>query len=152
MMKTQSRNLAIILFLVVVGCSPEPESLPTEGPTAPSEITVRVKLWDKTTRTFAGVRAEIWMQGHGPWFFDLSLGDIGYVNDLGKKPVNVEQELYIYPDGRNGTEIVYAFLLTPEMCPDGCDRDSILVSIYDDRVDVISAAGVEGTSSTFIRN
>jgi hypothetical protein len=145
------RNWTAVLIATVIlgtGCSrsePRESSVGTSDP----EIAVRVQVWDETTSRAPGDSAEVWLQGTGSWF--PNLGEGGDVKVLGKRLVDVDQELFIYPDGREGQEISAPFRLTREMCPDGCARDSFLISIYDDRVEVVAEALTGGPSRTFDR-
>ena len=58
-------------------------------------------------------RIEFWVRGLGSWYPDLHSG--GDVNTLGSFPVGEQQELFIYPDGRDGKEIRVLFRMTKEM-------------------------------------
>ena len=142
----------ILSTVILLGCSTPPEqpsTSPPAQPAAPSEVAVRVSVFDDTTSRPPGPRTEAWLRGFGSWFVDMRFG--GDVNVLGRKPIDVDQELFVYPDGRDGTEIRIPFRMTRDICPDGCARDTIMVDIYDDRVEVTATALIGEVSQTFDR-
>ena len=126
---------------------PTPEEI-TPPPATPSgsEIAVRVSAWvDPESRELLPSDAEVWFQGHGSLWLSRDP-----VKILGKRPPGQTQNLHIYPDGRDGKKIVVPITMTADMCPQGCDRDTILINISDDLVEVVGNA-VKNRSAIFRR-
>jgi len=82
-------------------------------------------------------KAEIWLRVHGTWWITPETQYGSAAKNLARREVGVHDKLYIYPDSRDGREIEVAFMMTPEMNPNRSDRDSIVVTIYDDAVEVV---------------
>jgi len=122
------------------------ESTPQQATPSSSEIAVRVSAWvHPESRELLSSDAEIWLQGHGSLWISRDP-----VKILGKRPPGQTENLHIYPDGRNGKQIVVPIKMTADMCPQGCDQDTILITITDDSVAVVGNA-VKNRSVTFSR-
>lgn len=122
------------------------ESTPRQATLSSSEIAVRVSVWvDPESKELLPSDAEIWFQGHGSLWISRDP-----VKILGKRPPGQTENLHIYPDGRDGRQFVVPITMTADMCPQGCDRDTILINISDDSVVVVGKA-VKNRSITFSR-
>ena len=104
-----------------------------------------VIVWDDTVSNPPDV--EVWVEGHGNWFPELTFGGDG--RPLGEFPVGVAAEFLVYPDGRGGTEIRVPFLMTEEVIS-GSDRDKVSVAIEDDKV-VVFGTPIVGLEIEFDR-
>lgn len=102
---------------------------------------LEIAVWDDTVNNSTGA-TEVWVDGYGSWFPDLTYGADS--RELGEFQVGVEADFLVYPDGRGGTEIRVPFLMTEEIIS-GSDRDMISVSIEDEKVGVFGTpiAGLE---------
>ena len=137
--------------------TPEPTPTPTASPTPDSgngqpgdaqEIDLRVSVFDDSVdRPLENF--EVWVRGYGLWYPDLSFG--GDVNTLGAFPVGElqEQNFFIYPDGRDGTEIRVEFEMTADMIS-GSVRDTVIVDVSDTTVTVTGTA-IPGITQEFER-
>ncbi len=67
----------------------------------------------------------------------------------GSFPIDELQEFFIYPDGREGTEIKVHFMMKADMIS-GSDRDTIHIVISDTEVTVTGTA-IEGIEKIFQR-
>lgn len=104
-----------------------------------------VIVWDDTKSNPPDV--EVWVEGHGSWFPDLTFGGDGRL--VGEFPVGVAAEFLVYPDGRAGTEIRVPFMMTEEIIS-GSDRDKVSVAIEDDKV-VVFGTPIVGLEIEFTR-
>lgn len=102
-----------------------------------NQIVVRVAVWDETEKNKLAEKAEIWFRGHGSWWLQQAAKNGGDVKDLGKRAAAETDKLFIYPDGRDGKEISVSIKMTESMCPNGCARDQIHVTITDSKVTVL---------------
>lgn len=104
------------------------------------DVVVRVVVYDETISRPLHPKAEIWMKSLGTWWIasDSKFG-AGFKN-IGGRRIGTEYQLYIYPDSRDGQEIVVSFQMTPEMNPNGSARDSIIITVFDKTVEVVSLA------------
>ena len=137
--------------------TPEPTPTPTASPTPDSgngqpgdaqEIDLRVSVFDDSVdRPLENF--EVWVRGYGSWYPDLTFG--GDVNTLGAFPVGElqEQNFFIYPDGRDGTEIRVEFEMTADMIS-GSVRDTVIVDVSDTTVTVTGTA-IPGITQEFER-
>ncbi len=136
---------------------PTPTPTPTASPTPESgdgqtedvqEIDLEVALWDDSIERPAE-NIEVWVRGYGSWYPDLSFGID--VNTLGAFPVGElqEQDFFIYPDGRDGTEIRVEFQMTADMIS-GSDMSMTTVVVSDTTVTVIGQA-IPGITQEFER-
>jgi len=78
--------------------------------------------------------AEIWIKDQGSWPWRFASRDF---KNLRTHPPGQSAYLYISPDGPEGKEIVVPITMTADMCPQGCWRDQIVISISDDSVKVV---------------
>jgi hypothetical protein len=142
--------------LAIAGCgknppAPQPappplrQEQPSAAPEAPriKQVAVRLGVWDETEKKPAD-NLEVWMKGMGSWY----PGGAG-VKTLPSVPVNEEQALFIYPDGRNGKEIEVKFKANDEMISDSV-RDMLNIEITDSKVTVYGAP-IEGHEVEFKR-
>lgn len=96
-------------------------------------------LLDETENRPVAERAEIWVRGHGSWWLKPGLREGGGMTaeTLRIRRVGVRDTLMVYLDGRDGSEIQIPFTVTASMCPDGCARDTIMITIMDNAIEVI---------------
>ena len=123
---------------------PEPEEAPEREPEpevadeAPAEIELRMTVSDDTSEWDTGTSGlpdvEVWVRGTGSWFPDTSFGS-DTIEDAGPFPVGEVTEFAIYPDGRDGTEIMVEVLPDEDMIG-GSPRDAIDITIDDTTVNV----------------
>jgi len=138
----QSRVVFLIVAAILYGNA---LTQPYVAAAPSSEIAVRVTVWVDSKSKLPS-DGEIWFKGHGSlWITSRDLAKI-----LGKRPPGQTENLYIYPDGRDGKEIVVPITMTADMCPQGCPRDSIMIDITNDSVKVVGNA-VKNRSVTFNR-
>ncbi len=136
-----------------LAASPPATATPTTTVTAalPASALVLLDVFvsDDTTSNPPGTRMEIWVRGYGSWFPNLRFG--GERTQLGKFPVGEthERDFYIYPDGRDGTEIRVPFTMKAEMIS-GSDKARTVVSIEDAVVRVWGEA-IDGFELVFGR-
>lgn len=102
-----------------------------------NQVVVRVGVFDDTEKNPLHDKAEIWLRGHGSWWIKPEAEFGGTTKTLGRRKVGQEDNIYIYPDGRDGREVAVPFLMTSEMNPGGSVRDSIIITISDDEVVVV---------------
>ena len=110
---------------------PAPPAKPSTQTPATSTASVRVMVHDGTESSPLGERAEIWVRGHGSWFLNQVT-----VKHIGGRKVGEKDTIAIYPDGRQGVEMIAPFMVTGEMNPQGSVRDGIHVTITDRDVTV----------------
>lgn len=110
-----------------------------------TDISLKVTVYDDTELNEPD--PEIWIEGAGSWYPNLALGRDSLVPSAAFSAVN--NKIYIYPDGRQGNEIVLEIILTNEMSPTS-DMDTIHIEIHDK---VVKARGtpVGGTTKEFKR-
>jgi hypothetical protein len=99
---------------------------------------VRVMLVDETENRPVADRAEIWVRGHGSWWLKPALREGGSwtAETLRTVRVGIRDTAMLYIDGRDGGEIPIPFMVTTSMCPNGCGRYTIVITITDDAVEV----------------
>ena len=103
----------------------------------PIMVMLRIVVYDDTEKNKLGDRAEIWVRGNGSWWIakDVTFGS--GMKDLARFEAGKEDRFYIYPDGRErGKEMIVPFLLTEDMCLDGCARNMVNLDISDKSVEV----------------
>jgi hypothetical protein len=113
------------------------------------EVSLKIAVWNDTEKNEPNL--EIWIKGTGSWYPDKESMEFGGdffvpVEPFSSGKVN---EIYIYPDGRAGSEIMVEITVTDEMTPES-DRDTIHIEIYDETVIVIGTS-VEGITKEFKR-
>ena len=107
---------------------------------------LRVIVYDDTNRRPLPPRAEAWVRCNGSWWLKRMMGrEIMGAKTLRICQIGALDSLYIYPDTRNGKEIVVPFRVTTSMCRDGCPRDAIHLEIYDDSVKVFGPPVAKAT-------
>jgi len=149
-MKTVASLLVFVAVLVGWAYS---ESQPTSRVSSWSQdkksqskqIAVRVSVWVDPDSAPLPREAEIWFKGYGSLWIARDP-----VKILGTRPAGHTEPLYIYPDGRNGKEIAVPTTVTSEMCPQGCARDTTMINISDDLIEVVGTA-IEDRKMTFSR-
>ncbi len=106
---------------------------------------VELMVVDETENHPLASRAEIWVRGNGSWWLTPSLREGGgwTTKKLRTVRVGIRDTVMLYVDGRNGGEIAIPFMVTGSMCPDGCGRDAILITITDDAVEVFGEPVLE---------
>jgi len=84
---------------------------------------IKFMVWDATINNAPSRNFEIWVRGTGSWYPKLHLG--ADFKEFGPFPVGETQQLFIYPTGREGSEIELSFTPNREMFS-GSDRDAIM--------------------------
>ncbi len=134
-----------VSILTSAACGAPGNSVPEDGPVTQevaSAITLRVSVSDETDQIpVEGQRTEIWLMGEGSWFPNLESG--GDFRDYESLAVGTTQQLYFYPLGRNEPEILIDVPVTSDLCPNGCARDTVLLSVWDDRFEVLVPGAAE---------
>jgi hypothetical protein len=113
------------------------------------EVSLKIAVWNDTEKNEPNL--EIWIKGTGSWYPDKESMEFGGdffvpVEPFSSGKVN---EIYIYPDGRAGSEIMVEITVTDEMTPES-DRDTIHIEIYDETV-IVWGTSVEGITKEFKR-
>ena len=103
---------------------------------------VRVIAVDETDESPLASRAEIWVRGHGSWWIQQAMAELGDwgVGTLSIRRIGTRDTLWVYPDGRNGKDIPIPFLVTGNMCRNGCPGDAIVITFTDGAVQVAGNA------------
>jgi cold shock CspA family protein len=106
--------------------------------TKTSEVSLRVAVYNDTEINKPDL--EIWIKGTGSWYPDEEGFGFGGDVFIPTEPFSTEEvnEIYIYPDGREGNEIVVEIIATNEMIAESV-RDTIHVEIHDETVKVWGA-------------
>ena len=112
-----------------------------------NEISFKLMVWDDTEQKNAK-DLEIWVKGLGSWYPNLEYG--GDSNVIGPFPVEEIQKIFIYPDGRNGKEIMVEFIPKKEMISQS-DRDAIIIEISDEKV-IVSGIAIKNSGKEINRN
>ena len=99
---------------------------------------VGVMVVDETENRPLAPRAEIWVRGNGSWWLTPGLREGGgwTAAVLRTVRVGIRDTAMLYVDGRDGGEIAVPFMVTASMCPNGCGRYSIVITITDNAVEV----------------
>lgn len=119
-------------------------ALVVHAPVAQAETaSVRVAVFDDTEDEPLPQRAEIWIRGLGSWWIAKDTVKIVPGRDFG-----TVDTMFIYPDGRDGSELSVKFKITSEMCPQGCVRDMISVAVEDSYV-VVSGTPIRAATEEF---
>lgn len=117
--------------------SPEAISVTKRAEAEPVLVMLRVTVYDDTAKNKLSDRAEIWVRGNGSWWFAKDVAFGSGMKDLARFEAGKEDRFYIYPDGREGgKEMIVPFLLTEEMCRNGCPRDMVNIAISDQSLEV----------------
>lgn len=138
--------IAVVVFGFLSGCgeatspgpSPVNEALPPDATaTAP---TLKVIVHDDTRHNSPAV--EVWARGSGSYYPALEFG-----SDARELTIEGGQ-LFVYPDGRDGREIVVPIKPPPDLI-EGSTRDAVNVVVADREVEVYGTPvpGFERSSS-----
>jgi len=98
-------------------------------------ITVRISAIDRTNKRTLPPGAEMWCEGMDSQYFAR-----GFATSSAKMRVGERSEIYIYPDTRAGTGFAVPVIATPYMNPLGSAYDTIVIDVYDDRVEATGVA------------
>lgn len=98
-------------------------------------VKIKVNITDLTEENPVHKRAEIWVKGMGSWFFAPELEYGGTTKTIEGQELGVVHKMYIYPDSRDGKEMMVEFMITEEMNP-GSVGDATRIDIYDAEVKV----------------
>jgi len=115
---------------------------------------VRVVVYDDTTTKPLDINAEIWLRGYGSWWITPEIQHGAAGKNLARHEIGKQDTIAIYPDARDGVEILVPFMMTSAMNPNGSDRDSIIITIKDHSVEVVGLpieAAKGDTTKTFAR-
>ena len=132
---------AVVTAIVGLGwiaCAPTEEA-PQQAAPQSDVVTLRVSVSDETTVRPVSGRPELWVRGAGSWFPNLEFG--GDVCDYQGLVVGSSQEFVFDPTGMDDPEIAFDVPITDGLCPVGCARDTLLISIWDDRFEVLAPGG-----------
>lgn len=88
---------------------------------------------------------EVWIRGTGSWFFSQD----SIQEDAGPFPVAEPASFFIYPQGRDSTEIEVSVEISEDVIP-GSTRDTIFITVFDDEVE-ISGTSIPGGEVRFSR-
>lgn len=108
---------------------------------------LEIAVYDDTSSRPLPSTLEIWVEGAGSWFPDMTFG--ADAKELGSFAIGEPGEFYIYPDGRGGSEIRVAFEMTSEMIS-GSAMSQTIVAISDSDVTVTGQA-IPGTEQVYPR-
>jgi len=99
------------------------------------EVSLRVALTDYTENNKPN--PEVWIKGTGSWYPDIEFGGDVFIPT---EPFsNENNKIYIYPDGRDGTEIIVEIFVTNELISESV-RDTIHIEIYDDSIKILGSS------------
>jgi hypothetical protein len=111
-----------------------------------SNISLKVKIFDDTEATNLD-DFELWTRGKGSWYPDTGFG--ADLTTIGPYSPGDTVEIYLYPSGRDGKEIIFSISVTEETLTES-DRDTIIIEVSDTAVEVTST-GLEGITREFSR-
>ncbi len=113
------------------------------------EVSLKIIIWNETEENEPNL--EVWIKGTGSWYPDKESMGFGGDFFIPVEPFSSEKvnEIYIYPDGRTGNEIMVEIIVTDEMISES-DRDTIHIEIYDETVKVWGTS-IEGITKEFNR-
>ena len=113
------------------------------------EVSLRVVVWNDTEKNEPNL--EIWIKGTGSWYPGKESMGFGGDFFIPVEPFSTEKvnEIYIYPDGRTGNEIIVEIFVTDEMIPES-DKDTIIIEIHDEIIKVWGTS-IEGITKEFER-
>lgn len=144
MKKKMLFSFLVAVFLITMSCSSEnnvDNSSVTESKsiseTEIQNVSVMIKIMDWTEENPLHEKAEIWFDGLGSWFIKPELKFGGTSKTVGGKELGTIYDMYLYPESRDGKEIMVKFKITEEMNPNGSPRDAISINFYDEKVEVI---------------
>lgn len=133
-----------LVYLFMFGCFGEEKSSPPPKEVNPRETNIsysslRIGVWDLTENNPIHTRAEIWIRGVGSKY----LKEAPFV--VGKFPVKVKQECFFYSESRKRKEIMFTFMMTEDMNPNGSVKSTLWFRFYDEEVEVF---GLPFTAAT----
>lgn len=123
-------------------------------------VMVQVNVHDDTKANPMHDKAAIFVRGNDPWWIKLpaktarqQLNAAGARKAFGPRTMGEKFEgpdaVVLYPDGYEiGTGIAIPFKLSEQMSPNGSDRDSIVVAISDEQVEVMGGPLEAATGHT----
>lgn len=93
-------------------------------------VSLRMAVRDETSN---GVPEdfEVWIRGTGSWFFAQDTLE----EDAGPFPVGEPTSFFVYPQGRDSTEIEVNVLVSDEVTSKSV-RDMITITVFDDEIEV----------------
>lgn len=111
---------------------------------------LEIAVSDSTDRNLPADDMEIWVRGFGSWYPDLQFGGDG-PQATAEFPAGElrTSDFYVYPDGREGSEILVEFRMMDDMIS-GSDQARTWVEIYDTYVEV-SGQAIPGGVRTYDR-
>jgi len=115
--------------------NPAPAAISVTTEAEPVMVMLRIAVYDDTANNKISDLAEIWAGEHG-WSVGKDVAFGGASKDLARFEAGKANRLIIYLDGRGGKEMIVPFLLTEDMCLDGCARNMVNLDISDKSVEV----------------
>jgi hypothetical protein len=125
--------IVIICFILLISCKTKEiqRAETTNINQGQIEVSLRVALTDYTENNKPN--PEVWIEGTGSWYPDIEFGGDVFIPD---EPFsNDNNKIYIYPDGREGNEIIVEVVVSDEMISESV-KDTIHIEIYDDIIKV----------------
>jgi hypothetical protein len=139
-----TRALVVLLTAALAACASPAGERPTATRTsaatpAPARQTVvlDIAVFDDSVDRPLADDFEVWVRGSGSWYPDVEFGADS--RTFGEYQVGEADEFYIYPDGRDATEVRVEFTMQPDMIA-GSDMARTLVEVTDSEVIVIGLA------------
>jgi len=113
------------------------------------EASLKIAIWNDTEKNEPEL--EVWIKGTGSWYPDKESMEFGGDFFIPVEPFSNEgiNEIYIYPDGRTGNEIMVEIFVTDEMTPKS-DKDTINIEISDETV-IVTGTSIAGITKEFKR-
>jgi len=143
--------ILIVIFSFVLFTSCRVEEIKTEEVDIEEivEVSLKIIVWNDTEKNEPNL--EVWIKGTGSWYPDKESMRFGGDYFIPVEPFsnNGINEIYIYPDGRDGNEIMVEVFVTEEMISES-DRDTIHIEVYDETVKVWGTS-IEGVTKEFER-
>jgi len=147
--------IPLLVLIVIFGlglftsCSPEEINTKEVETEETIEVSLKIAVWNDTVENKPDL--EIWIKGTGSWYPDKESMEFGGDSFIPVEPFSNEEinKIYIYPDGRDGNEIMVEVFVTDEMTSNS-DRDTIIIEISDETV-VVTGTSVKGINKEFKR-
>lgn len=121
---------------------------PDEDSNAGSEIaepvSLRMSVRDETS-TGVPQDFEVYIRGTGSWYFAQET----LQENAGPFPIGEDTNFYIYPQGRESTEIEVNVLVSEDVVPSSV-RDMITITVFDDEIEV-SGTSIPDSGNRFSR-
>lgn len=136
-------------FGLITSCETEEIKIEETKTEEVIEVSLKIAIWNDTVENKPNL--EVWIKGTGSWYPDKESMKFGGDFFIPVEPFsnNGINEIYIYPDGREGNEISVEIIVTDEMIPKS-DRDTIHIEISDEVVKVWGTS-IEGITKEFKR-